>query len=189
MSSIPASLQRLPGSPPDIREMNPRDALAAIYDYLKKLEDFTTGPAPSHASAHLTTGLDPLGTAAPVDLGDELAEGDGPTFARSNHVHRLRVRVAKDGAVIGTRKRLNFLGDVSVTDDEPGDEIDVELLAASIDSIRAFLPHPQPGPKVQAGTNITITENALGPVIAAAGAGSAASDDADSIIASQVFGG
>jgi hypothetical protein len=43
--------------------------------------------------------------------------------------------------------------------------------AGVMDAHRAMLPHPQRIPKVQAGANITITENALGPIIASTGGG------------------
>jgi hypothetical protein len=38
-----------------------------------------------------------------------------------------------------------------------------------VGSMRAYLPHPQKIPAIQAGTNVTIVENALGPIISAAG--------------------
>lgn len=56
----------------------------------------------------------------------------------------------------------------------------------SIDVVRAFLDHPARIPKVQAGTNVTIVENAQGPVISATG-GSSTPDTADDIIASIAY--
>jgi len=50
--------------------------------------------------------------------------------------------------------------------------------ARVIEALRAFLPHPARISKIQAGTNITIVENALGPVISAAGASAAPDNDA-----------
>lgn len=53
-------------------------------------------------------------------------------------------------------------------------------------SVKAFSPHPERIPQIQAGPNITITYNALGPVIESTG-GTVDSDQ--NILANQVFGG
>lgn len=70
-------------------------------------------------------------TGAAISLGEANAEGSGVALARAGHVHRLDVRVAKDGITIGTRKRINFVsgsgGALTVADDSTNDEIDVTI--------------------------------------------------------------
>jgi hypothetical protein len=56
-------------------------------------------------------------------------------------------------------------------------------------AIRAFTPHPPHIPKAQAGTNVTIVENALGPVISASGAAAVDFASDQNILVTQVFGG
>ena len=58
--------------------------------------------------------------------------------------------------------------------------------SSSLGATRAFLPHPPRLPKVQAGTNVTILENALGPVVSAS-SGASVPDDGDTLNAHRVF--
>jgi len=71
-------------------------------------------------------------TEAAVSLGEANAEGSGTALSRADHVHRLDVRVAKDGATVGTRKRINLVGYFVVADDPGNDEVDVEIDADAL---------------------------------------------------------
>ncbi len=54
--------------------------------------------------------------------------GSSILFSRSDHEHRLEVEGADDGALRGARPLLNFTGSgVVVTDDDPGDEVDIAI--------------------------------------------------------------
>jgi hypothetical protein len=93
------------------------------------------GPPAPHAPTHLpNTGTDPLTTASAVGLANANGIGVADSFARSDHLHKRDVRVAANGLDVGTRNRLNFVtGDVTIvlTDDVPGDEIDLQFLIAA----------------------------------------------------------
>lgn len=82
-------------------------------------------------------------TGTAVALGEAEAEGSGVALARAAHVHKLAVRVAKNGVVVGTRKRLNFLvgsgGSITIDDDSSTDEVDITIGAAD-----ANRPHALP---------------------------------------------
>lgn len=62
----------------------------------------------------------------------------------------------------------------------------LELTDAVVVGLETFLPHPPRIPKVQAGANVTVTENALGPVIASTG-GSGSPDDASTVDAHRAY--
>ncbi len=69
-----------------------------------------------------------VNTATAVSLGEANAEGSGAPLARAAHVHRLDVRVAYNGTLVGTRKRINFTSTGTIpTDDAVNDEIDTPL--------------------------------------------------------------
>lgn len=72
---------------------------------------------------------------SPVGLGNSNSNGSGTQVARSNHVHKRDVRVAKAGTDIGTRNRLNFIDGSGITvtavDDSGSDEIDITISAAA----------------------------------------------------------
>jgi len=72
---------------------------------------------------------------SPVGLGNTNSNGTNTTVARSNHVHKRDVRVAKAGTDIGTRNRLNFIDGSGITvnavDDSGSDEIDITISAAA----------------------------------------------------------
>ena len=91
------------------------------------------GDGPSFAREDHEHGVT-TGTA--VALGEAEAEGSGVALARAAHVHKLSIRVAKDGTIIGTRKRLNFSTttavSLSISDDSTNDEIDIVIGGGSV---------------------------------------------------------
>jgi hypothetical protein len=56
-----------------------------------------------------------------------------------------------------------------------------------VDGARVLLPHPPRIQKVQAGTNITITENAAGPVISSSGGGGAALEEVRALLPRELY--
>ncbi len=75
---------------------------------------------PAHDSSKHTV-------ASAVNLGNTNAEGTSSAVARADHVHKRDVRVAKDGTDAGTRNRINFVGNVHVTDDSTNDKLDINI--------------------------------------------------------------
>jgi acetylornithine deacetylase/succinyl-diaminopimelate desuccinylase-like protein len=87
---------------------------------------------PAHAATHLpTSGSDPLTVAAAVDLSNANGAGVADSFARSDHLHKRTVRVAKAGVDVGTRNRLNLIEGanitLTVTDDAGSDGVDITI--------------------------------------------------------------
>lgn len=70
-----------------------------------------------------------INTGTPVDVTEQAnAEGTSQALARADHAHALQVPVQDDGVAVGSRPKLNFLGaGVTVSDDVPGDRINVDI--------------------------------------------------------------
>lgn len=128
--------RRLVGAKPrfsDLMRHLPRGAEfgGKLDDYLDRLAGVGRGLPTPHASTHLPSGSDPLTTVAPVGLGNAASAGTANSFARSDHIHKRDVRVAKAGVDVGTRNRLNLIEGsgivLTVADDAGSDEVDITV--------------------------------------------------------------
>lgn len=64
----------------------------------------------------------------PVATGAANAAGSASTFVRSDHVHRSDTPVQDEGALVGTRRILNFIGaGVTAADDAGGDRVNITI--------------------------------------------------------------
>jgi len=136
------------------------EVLRIIKDRLNKLIDGYDGDPSPHGRTHSADQSDPLQTpGAPVDTTYGQTAATGDGPAYAYEDHRHALDL---GAAWQ----------------------DLNLLLA----VGAFSRRLPRIPEVQAGANITITHNALGPVIASTGGGSAVDSD-QNILATQVFGG
>lgn len=81
-------------------------------------------------------------TGSAGDLANANGEGASSALARADHAHKRDVRVAKAGADVGTRNRLNFIdgagATVTVVDDAGNDEMDITVSAAGGDLGRIY---------------------------------------------------
>jgi hypothetical protein len=67
-------------------------------------------------------------TASAVGLAGANTEGTGTALARASHTHKREIEVRWNGATVGIRRKLHFLGG-TVADDAGEDEIEVTLAA------------------------------------------------------------
>jgi hypothetical protein len=74
-----------------------------------------------------------VNTAAPVTTtGGTNAAGTADTLARSDHEHRLGLSVMEEGAVVGARPQINFIGaSVTAVDDGPNDRVNITITASA----------------------------------------------------------
>lgn len=188
-------------SPPQISDISAaswNSARRTVHEALKYLVQhlFESLPAP-HEETHLVGGSDALqtpGNPATLDPNLGSAIGAGPSFAREDHRHALDLKLTTKGDLL-TRDTTAYIrkaqeavadGSVLLKDSAqatgmrwgPVGETDQAILA-----VEAYTPHPPRIPQSQAGTAITITNNALGPII------SSIPDSDQGILANQVFGG
>lgn len=135
-----------------------------------------TGDPARHAATHLVGGSDQF-PKPPVPLtvlvGGPADQGDGAGFMRQDA--QLVVGAAAPSVEVGFDAAAQGVASTALRSDA--------RLTMSLVAMRAFMHHPPRIPIVQAGTAITISENAAGPVISASPA------DANNILANQVFGG
>jgi hypothetical protein len=66
----------------------------------------------------------PVGVDIPSGLANANVEGTSTALVRADHQHKRDVRVQMDGADVGTRNALNFIG-LTAVDDGVGDKVDV----------------------------------------------------------------
>jgi hypothetical protein len=77
----------------------------------------------------------PVTTAPATDLANANAEGTASALARSDHKHKRDVRVKLNGADVGTRNALNFVGSWGIVDDGGNDEIDITSEGVAEDAL------------------------------------------------------
>ena len=78
-----------------------------------------------------------IDTGVPVAVrGANNQEGTATSLARSDHKHRNEVQIQKDGALVGARPTLNFIGDgVTVADDNVQDRLNITVSNAGGDCV------------------------------------------------------
>lgn len=198
-----AKSRRTPPEIPDISAGSWNNMRGPVHRALKFLTQYAFDSLPGlHAFTHLKGGSDALqtpGTPATLDPNVGAVVGVGPSYSYEDHKHALDLKLTTKGDLLAhtgaayARKAQEAVADGSALLKDSAQatgmrwgaigETDQLILAAS-----SLLPHPPRIPEVQAGTNVTITYNALGPIVASTGGGSAVDSD-QNILATQVFGG
>lgn len=70
----------------------------------------------------------PLASAVPLATNNANVEGAATSVSRSDHRHRLELVIMQNGVPVGApRPKLNFMGDVVISDDVPGDKLDITI--------------------------------------------------------------
>jgi len=130
------------------------DSRRELMEYLRKQRDSTNNSIPSGFLGNTPVTVLVGGTAdpgnqssgwmaadaqlvidsdTPLGLANANTEGTDSGAARADHQHKRDVRIAFDGADIGTRNRINFTSTgVTVTDDAGNDEVDVPIATPGI---------------------------------------------------------
>lgn len=117
------------------------------FDILDFTGDLIASVTADPANGKITITLASFGS--PVGLGAANADGSSPNVARADHVHKREVEVLDETIAVGTRRRLNFSGEiVTAVDNGAQDRVDVNL----------------PGYDVPVSLDVTNTEGVSGDV-------------------------
>jgi len=149
------------------------DVQQEVQELLEKLLNQVTGAIPPGFNNIGPTTIDGVTPGTPG------SESSG--WAAANHQHPLDVSGVP--GIAGTPASTQGAGPgVSLS----GHTHNLEFTDTVIVGIDVFTPRLQRIPKVQAGTNVTIVENALGPVVSSSG-GAGSPDDGSTIDAHRAF--
>lgn len=95
-----------------------------------------------------------ISTAVPSSTGTTNTEGVATSLARSDHVHRTLLGVGEEGAVVGSRPSINFIGGaVTAVDNAGSDRVDVTITAAALTSVNPTTIQPDDAASPGVGTS------------------------------------